>query len=430
MLEALKTITGGKSTQKQAEELERLIATAREERSALGEMLNSLQTRSAKLVPMSKSLEQMTEKATAATARLDDIAKRLMSLDERTKELEDIDKRIQTLKDAARQAEETTEKAIGPDGVLRKHREAVQQLASQALQTQATLDTLKKEQAALEELRVRLGESEGEITQTMSQVATLKSDLDQVLTTAANLTQDYGKLREASREARENTTKALAHVKDVEKKLQPLVQLDELSQSTSERLASLNSLSEHVSRKAKALESQQQAVEHAVIQANRVSEMIWSMDAQMTRLQEGLKQAAKAEETIGRIEKLSEDTAQRMEHAARLNTDIQRDAAKIQKESTSLLEAVRSEVGSLAMRKREFEAFDERVRSLHTAVGDSEARMAAIAAKETSLIAIGQKVDGLNNRVESLFTQSDDLAEKQGDLESLHERIAQVDDLS
>jgi DNA repair exonuclease SbcCD ATPase subunit len=219
------------------------------------------------------------------------------------------------LKDAAKQAEQTTQKAIGPDGELRKHREAVQQLSSQALQTQATLDTLKKEQVALEELRTRLRESEGELGQTMSQVAAVKTDLDQVRATAANLSQDYGKLRDASREAREDTTAALANVKEVEKKLEPLAQLDELSQTTAERLTSLNALAEHVSRKAKVLESQQQAVEHAVIQANRVSEMIWSMDAQMSKLQEGLKQASKAEETIGRIEKLSDDTTHRMENS-------------------------------------------------------------------------------------------------------------------
>src|SRR5215472_12019864 len=194
MLDALKTLTGGKSTPKQADELERLIATAREERSALAEMLNSLQTRSAKLVPMSKSLEQMTEKATAATARLDDIAKRLMSLDERTKELEDIDKRIQVLKDAARQAEETTEKAIGPEGELRKHREAVQQLSSQALQTQATLDTLKKERAALEELRGQLQKAEADVKQSVNHSASLKVELDQIRAIAATLTQDYAKI--------------------------------------------------------------------------------------------------------------------------------------------------------------------------------------------------------------------------------------------
>ena len=86
MLETLRNLTGGKATQKHADELEKLIATAREERSALSEMLNSLTTRAAKLQPMSKSLETMTEKAAAATAKLDEIAKRLSLLDERTKE--------------------------------------------------------------------------------------------------------------------------------------------------------------------------------------------------------------------------------------------------------------------------------------------------------------------------------------------------------
>src|SRR5256885_3332432 len=172
MLDAFKNMTGGKGklVQQQSDELEQLIATAREERSAISAMLTALTTRSAKLTPLSKSLEQMTDKAATVTTKLDEISKRLTTLDDRTRELEEVDKRIQALKDAARQAEQTTQKAIGPDGELRKHREAVQQLSSQALQTQATLDTLKKEQAALEDLRAKLRESEGELGQTMSQV--------------------------------------------------------------------------------------------------------------------------------------------------------------------------------------------------------------------------------------------------------------------
>src|SRR5437764_12057514 len=104
MLETLRNLAGGKATQKHADELEKLIATAREERSALSEMLNSLTTRGAKLQPMSKSREVMTEKATAATVRLDEIAKRLPMLDDRTKALDEADRKIQSLKDAARQA--------------------------------------------------------------------------------------------------------------------------------------------------------------------------------------------------------------------------------------------------------------------------------------------------------------------------------------
>src|SRR5258706_7868817 len=134
MLDAFKAMTGGKGkeVQQQTDEPQLLIAAAREERSAISAMLNALTTRSAKLTPLSKQLEQVTDKATSVTDKLDDVAKRLGALDGRTRELEDVDKRIQALKDAAKQAEQTTERAIGPDGELSKHREAVQHLSSQA----------------------------------------------------------------------------------------------------------------------------------------------------------------------------------------------------------------------------------------------------------------------------------------------------------
>ena len=104
MLDAFKSMTGGKGklVQKQTEELELLIATAREERSAISAMLTALTTRSDKLAPLGKTLEQVSEKATGVTLRLDDIAKRLATLDDRTKEMEEIDKRIQALKESAK----------------------------------------------------------------------------------------------------------------------------------------------------------------------------------------------------------------------------------------------------------------------------------------------------------------------------------------
>ncbi len=60
MLDAFKNMSGnkGKAVDKQTSELELLIATAREERSAIGAMLTALTTRSAKLTPLTQSMEQ------------------------------------------------------------------------------------------------------------------------------------------------------------------------------------------------------------------------------------------------------------------------------------------------------------------------------------------------------------------------------------
>src|SRR3989442_1367103 len=369
MLDAFKTLTGGKKlVQQQATELETLIATAREERSAISAMLTALTTRTQKLTPLGKSIDQVTEKAASIDAQLAEIVKRFTAIDDRTRELDAIDKRIDALKEATKQAEQTAQKVIGPDGELQKHRQAVQQLSSQALQTQASFDTLKKEHGALEELRGQLREAQHEVKQSLGQVGTIKGEFDQIRSSAAALTQDYSRIRETSREAREDTTAAMDTIKEVEKKLGPLTQLHELSQSTEERLTSLNALAEHVTLKAKALESQQHAVEHAVVQANRVNEMVWAMDAQIGKLTEGMKQAAKADETIGRIEKLGQDTSAQLEAAGKARQEAERETNKLTKDTGLLLEAVRTQVDTLGVKKKEFEAFDERAPALTSAV--------------------------------------------------------------
>ena len=63
-----------------------------------------------------------------------------------------MDIRIQVLLDLVGQAERTAEKLVAPDGELKQHRHAVQQLSSQALQTHASLDALSKEQSTLDQL--------------------------------------------------------------------------------------------------------------------------------------------------------------------------------------------------------------------------------------------------------------------------------------
>ena len=56
--------------------------------------------------------------------------------------------------------------------------------------------------------------------------------------------------------------------------------------------------------------------------------------------------------------------------------------------------------------------------------------MEALAAKDKNLVALTQKVDGLTKRFETLFAQADELTKKQLALETLHERLGQVDELA
>src|SRR5687768_13579048 len=236
MLDALKGLGGGKA-QKQAEDLQSLITAAKEERSALSAMLTQISMRSSKLTQTAKALEQVDAKAAASTTKLDELLTRIDGLEEKAKGFSEVEKRVQTLIETANQAQQAAEKVLAPDGELQAHRRQVQQLSSQALETQASIDALKKERAALEELRAQLRASQAEIKQSVEASGALRGELDQVRGASSQLQQDYAKLREISREAREDSMATVERVKDVEKKLGPLVQLQELSKTTDEKLS-------------------------------------------------------------------------------------------------------------------------------------------------------------------------------------------------
>jgi chromosome segregation ATPase len=379
---------------------------------------------------MGKSLEQVEQKATGANDRIDQVGQRFADLDARIKGFEEIDARMKQLLDTVRQAQQSVEKITGPGSELQTHREAVQQLSSQALQTQASIETLKKDRAAMEDFRGELKQTQDEIRQSIGQAGSLKSDLGQVRALASALTQDYARIKEASREAREDSTAAMKTIKEVDKKLGSLAPLQELTKSTEERLAALNALSEHVSHKTKALESQKHTIERAVVEANRLNEIVWAMDVQIQKLTEGHKQIGRTEEMLDRIEKLAQATTGQLHPATKTKDEFTGEIGRLQKDSASLAASIGTHVERLSVEKKEFKVFDQRLRSLQTAVGDAEARMEALGAKDKTVGQLNQRVDTLAKRFEELFARSDELSKKQATLESLNERLMQVDEIA
>ena len=298
--------------------------------------------------------------------------------------MEDVDKKIKNLNETVRQAQQAAERVVGPEGDLQKHREAVKQLSSQTLETQASLDTLKKERASLEDLRTQLRQTQGDLKLSLDSASSLKTDLEQVRAAASILGQDYARIREMSREAREDSGAAMEAVKDVEKRMGPLAQLHELSKNTEERLASLNALAEHVTHKAKALESQKHTIDHALVEANRLNELVWSMDSQIAKLNEGNKQIARTEENLARMEKLAADTTSQLDASTKAKDELARELARVEKDGHALNESIRGHVDRLTVEKKEFEIFDQRLRVLQASVGEAEGRMESLAARTRS----------------------------------------------
>jgi chromosome segregation ATPase len=131
--------------------------------------------------------------------------------------------------------------------------------------------------------------------------------------------------------------------------------LQELTKTTEERITALNALAEHVTHKAKALESQKHTVERAVVEANRLNELVWAMDSQVQKLTEGQKQITRTEEMLARIEKLAQETGGQLDLASKAKEEFGREIGRLQKDSNSLAESIGAHVERLAVEKREFE---------------------------------------------------------------------------
>ena len=181
MLDALFGTPG--KNKNQQDELQALIAQAREERTMLSAMLTQMAGGTSKLAQTSKALEQVGQKADAALKRLDDLGQKVTGYEDRSKGLEQIEKRIAALLEQVHEAQRVSEKITAPDGELQKHRLAVNQLASQALENQATIETLRKERSSFEDLRALLKLSTTEVAKSVESVATLKGELDAVRST-------------------------------------------------------------------------------------------------------------------------------------------------------------------------------------------------------------------------------------------------------
>ena len=421
-----------KSAEEQRAELQVLIDTSREERGALSTMLTQIEVRAGKvsLPQVSKAVQRVADKATAASEQLEVLAGRLAAFEERGKEIAKLDGRVQALTDMLAQAEGSAQKLLAPDGELQKHRAAVQQLSSQALQTSASLETLKNDQATQAEMRGSLRKSVAELTGATERAEALQTELEQLRTVSSGLAKDYAKLKESVRQAKNESVATAETVKEIDTKLGHFKELDDLSKTTEERIGALNALAEHVSQKTKALENQKHTVEHALVELNRLNEMVWSIDVQIEKLQDGGRQAVQTEELVGRIEQLATDTQAQLEMATKSKEQLSTDVDRLGRDREELAEIMRRYLERFTVERKEFDAFEQRVGVLRTAIGTVEASVDAVVAKDRAAAAIGQRLEVMGTTLGTLSTQTSELQERQHELDSLQERLGQVEELS
>jgi chromosome segregation ATPase len=351
MFDAIKGI-GGKKPQKSYEELEALVNAAREEQSALNAMLNQLTGESTRLAEVGEALQKLDAKAGSATASTSALEKRLQELEQRAAALGELEERVQALLAATSSAQRQIEKLTAPDGDLNQHRRQTRELSAEVAETRASVEAIAGERATFEELRLQLHHSSVEligIKEAVDLGTSLRGDLERLRSTATELTRDVDAIREASREADDNAFSAGEAVKEMERRLGQMEALRELSDTIEEKLGSLTTLAEQVDQKVHAVDAQKQIIDRAVLDTNRLNEIVGKMASHISKLDGWLSHTERTEERLTRLDQLVAETAAKLDVTAAVSDEFR---TSFQELLTQADELAKKQAGLEALREQ------------------------------------------------------------------------------
>ncbi|HEX6018632.1 MAG TPA: hypothetical protein VFZ28_11070, partial [Burkholderiaceae bacterium] len=426
----LDTIFKTGSERRQAhEDLRSLVEQAREERSALEIMLARVSASGPSLVQTTRSLDELSAKTDAVTRRCDQLGKTVSTYDECARHFEQLEARMTDLLGQVADARQHAEALTAPDGGLQQIRALAGEMGSQRRDARAALDELQREGTNLEALRERLRQATAEMGQSVGHAVALKGEFDELRLSEEQLRREMQGIRKSAGEARADCEAANSAVAEMQAKLESLSQLQELSKSTEQRLASLNALAEHIAHKAKALEAQKQTVERAVVEATRLNEMVWSMDAQLAKLTAGGDQIQRAEHTVARMEELAKAAGDELQAASTSREAFVQESLQLQAQGQSVAESLRATLERLSLDKQSVDAFDERLQAMARAVDETDGRVRSVLTRDDELASMRRETDALGKAFAVLTANADELAQRQSQLDSLAGQLAQVDAL-
>jgi chromosome segregation ATPase len=417
----------GTKAKKRTDELNAIVIAARHERDALDALFEQLDGRRGRLAEVSTTVEHVRDKAIDASEQLAAIVARIADLDQRLAGFEVIGTQVEEMRDIVRQAQHAAALMSDSGGQLQTHREAMAQLAAEYRQTRAAIEALGVERQLVTDAHQELQRSHADLRGAVDQAAAIKRELEQLRSQSSSLANDQAAITRTSEQVLDNTTVVARTVKDIESKIASLGTLHELAATTEERLKSLNALAEHVSVKTKALETQRATIDHAASEASKLNEMVWAMEAQIGKLEEGNRQVARAEDTLRQAEELAEEVQDELDAATARRDQFTRETARIEKHGAQLIQTVHAQLERLSIEGKSFDAHEQRIADLQEKLGTAEHQLETVLGRQQAVSALDRQAELLGQTVRQLSTDLGELSRWRADVDVLAERLARVE---
>ena len=417
----------GTKAKKHTDELNAIVEAARHERDAFDTLFQQLDGKRGKLAEVSTTVEHVRDKAIDASEQLATIAARIADVDKRLTGFEAIAGQVDEMTDIVAQAHQAAALMADSGGQLQKHREAMEQLAAEYRETRAAIDTLGTQRQLVTEAQADLQRSHEDLRGAIDHAAGLTRELDRLRDQASVLANEQVAISRTAERVLDNAAAASQTVNDIESRIASLGTLHELATTTEERLKSLNALAEHVSVKTKALETQRVTIDHAASEASRLNEMVWAMETQIGKLEEGNRQVAGAEAVLRQAEELAEEVQDELDAATVRRDQFVRETARIEKDGAQLIQSVRAQMERLAIEGRGFDAHEQRIADLQEALRTAERQLDVVLERQGAVSALDRQTETLGETVRHLSTELTGLSRRRGEVDALAERLVRVE---
>ena len=270
--------------------------------------------------------------------------------------------------------------------------------------------------------------SHADMRSAIDEVSSIKRELGQLRSQVSAVANDQAAISKTAEHTLDSTAAATRTVKDFQLQIASLGTMNELATTTEERLKSLNALAEHVTVKTKALITQRVTIEHAISEGARLNEMVWAMEAQIRKLEDGNRQVTRAEEVLWRqAEEFAEEVLEELDTATSERDRFRLDAARIEKDGAALIQTVSAQIERLAIEEKSFDAHEQRIANLQSALTTVERQLETVLGRQEAVGALDRKAEALAQTVRQLSNELDEMTRRRADVDTLAERLARVE---
>jgi chromosome segregation ATPase len=215
---------------------------------------------------------------------------------------------------------------------------------------QNTSAALEIEAKRLDDFRKLFRQTQQAVAQLKGDASAIRGDLHELRSLGDHLNQGYTRLGDICRLTEKRSELTVDVLNGIEKRIEPLEVVRELTATTEESFASLKQLAEEVMQCGTRFEAQKEAIDRACEEATRVGRLMEDQQSRVALLTEKSEWLGEAEATVGRLEHRAVETTGQLDRRVNdLNTQKQTIEQALAEATrvTAILSALENRIASL-----------------------------------------------------------------------------------